>query len=85
MEFLESIGGGGGGINISKDLLLHVCVLHECIGRGARPLSAATAQRQSRHGWDRGRAGGSLRDGPASPREITLFWASRGDIMTDGT
>lgn len=44
-------------------------------------------RRQSRHGWERGRAGRSVnreRSRLASPREITLFWARRDDIMTDG-
>lgn len=44
-------------------------------------------QRQSRHGWEQGRAGCSVnreRGRLASPREITLFWARRDDIMTDG-
>lgn len=38
-------------------------------------------------GGEQGRAGCSLnreRDRTASPREIALFWARRGDIMTDG-
>lgn len=39
------------------------------------------------HGWEQGSAGCSLnreRGKSASPREITLFWARRDDIMTDG-
>lgn len=38
-------------------------------------------------GGEQGRAGCSLnreRGRPASPREITLFWARGDDIMTDG-
>ncbi|KAF3860130.1 hypothetical protein F7725_000385 [Dissostichus mawsoni] len=57
-----------------------------CECQGARLLSGQAARRQSRPGWRAGQGWVLSEQGrqTSSPREIALFWARRGDIMTDG-
>lgn len=59
-----------------------------CCGSTVQPklrgcYQGQAAAKQTIHGCEQDRAGCSS-DRPASPREITLFWARQDDIMTDG-
>lgn len=61
--------------------LLHVLVFRERRGYRGQPCEARAGA-----GWEQGRAGCSLSresEWLVSPRQITLFWARRDDIMTD--